>query len=191
MPINVPCIPLSEEPEMLFTRLQISFVSGFGAYNSKQVSQLKYTDKVTHPPAAMTFGQYEAFKLTSYAPLDNIVRVDVAVEPISEALQGIIFYYTDGAQRSVGQYRIGYNAIQTYMNPACLCLRQEQLQGTRPAAHILRVTGSPSCHEGHETHTRENGCTCYRLTGFIRAQFDSESISLHFADREAQRAETM
>ncbi|KAJ6786317.1 hypothetical protein PWT90_09328 [Aphanocladium album] len=191
MPLSSPCISVSEEPDVLFTRLQVSFVSGFGAYSTKPVSEFQYSDKIRNVPREMTFGQAEAFRLTSYAPLDDIVRLDLVEEPRNGTLRGLIFHYRNGAQRAVGQYQIGYHSLKTYQHPKCLCLKRERQQTARPVPQGIRATASPSCEEGHETHIRKQGCACYPLTGYLRAQFDSDSISLRFAHRDFKLADAM
>ncbi len=191
MPISSPCIPLAEEPEILFTRLQAPFVSGIGAYSSNPVSEFQYSDKVRNFPREMAFAQPEPFRLTSYAPLDDVVRLDMVEEPATGVLRGLIFYYTNGAQRVVGQYQLGRHQLKTYLDPKCLCLKIEQPQGTRSVPQLIRATASPSCEEGHETHTRRQGRACYRLTGFVRAHFGFNSISLRFADRSFNLADAI
>ncbi|ATY61052.1 hypothetical protein A9K55_005974 [Cordyceps militaris] len=188
MPLRSPYIPLGEEPELLFTRLQAPFVSGVGAYSSKPVSEFLYSEKIRNFPREMTFGQPDPFKLTSFAPLDDLVRLDIVEEPTAGVLRGLMLYYTNGAQRVVGQYRIGHHQLRTYMQPKCLCLKYDPQQGTIPVRQLVRATASPSCEEGHESHTRRQGFACFRLTGFIRAEFDFDTISLRFADRDSKLA---
>ncbi len=190
MPISSPCIPLGEEPDILFTRLQAPFVSGVGAYSSNPISKLQFSDKVRYFPREMAFAQPEAFRLTSYAPLDDIIRLDVVEEPATGNPRGLIAFYANGAQRVLGQYRIGHHQLETYLEPRCLCLTFER-PGIRPVLQLVRVTASPSCEEGHETHVLMRRRTCYPLTGFVCAQFDFDSISLRFADRDFNLASTL
>ncbi|TQV96615.1 hypothetical protein V2A60_002998 [Cordyceps javanica] len=192
MPISSPCILLGEEPELLFTRLQAPFVSGVGAYSSNPVSKLQYSDEVRSFPREMAFAQPEPFRLTSYAPLDNVVRLDVVEEPTNGALRGLMLHYANGAQRVVGQYRIGQHQLKTYMEPKCLCLRSERPQGGgMMVPPLLRATASHSCEGGHEAHTRSRGRACYPLSGFVRAQFDFDSISFRFADHDFKLVDAM
>ncbi|KAJ3474782.1 hypothetical protein NLG97_g9699 [Lecanicillium saksenae] len=163
----------------------------FGGYSTKPVSEIRYSEKIRNVPMEMTFPQAEAFRLTSYAPLDDVVRLDLVEEPTNGTLRGLYFYYKNGAQRVVGQYRLGYHKLKTYLNPKCLCLRRERQQTSQPVPQAIRATASPSCEEGHETHTRSNGRACYRLTGYVRAQFDSDSILLRFADCQSRLTDAM
>lgn len=191
MPIGSPCLPICEEPDVLFTRLQVSFVSAFGAYSGKPLSEFQYSDEVKRTSGEITFASAEPFKLTAFAKLDDLVRLDLIEHPTNGTLRGLLFYYTDGSQRLVGQYQIGHHSARTYMDPKCLCLRHERQRSPGMLPQSIYATVSPSCEAGHETHTRRYGGACYKLTGFIRAQFDADTISLRFADRDLVLADAL
>lgn len=191
MPTSNQFIALGEEPEVLFTRLQVSFVSGIGAFSTKPIATPQYIDKVRRIPQEMMFGHFDAFRLTSYASLDGVVRLDVVEEPTIGALRGLVLYYSNGAQRALGQYKIGHHTIKTYMRPTCLCLGRQRRQLGRQFVHSIYAAGSPSTEQGHELHTRANGRACYRIQGFVRAQFDSDSISLRFATTALEVADSL
>lgn len=179
IPENCPCIPLGVEPDVLFTRLQVSAVSGVGAYSTKPVAELPLPDVI---PPEVLFGHHDSFRLTSYASLDDVTRVDLIENPATGAFQGMMMYYANGAQRTIGQYKIGHHMITSHMKPACVCLSRAQRQGKYRMIPVTIATCSATCNEGHETHTRSNTRACYRIAGIVRAQFEAESITLRFSD---------
>jgi hypothetical protein len=151
-------------------------ITGIGAY-SAQPNMAKYLSEIR---CDMPFGR-QLRKLTSFAPLDDVVRIDIINHPETQSCRGMLLYYENGAQRCVGEYRIGYHVTETYTETDYLSLLSEAREPGK--LYVSRCTA-----DQHSQHGDERRWACYRVTGWVKVQFDPSSISMDFADGDKQIA---
>ncbi|EWG36251.1 hypothetical protein FVEG_14642 [Fusarium verticillioides 7600] len=59
--------------------------------------------------------------LRTQIPLQGTTRIDVFTCKATDLCRGMLFGYEDGAQRAVGQCRLGIDNVTTYINPTRIC----------------------------------------------------------------------
>ncbi|KAB5566957.1 hypothetical protein GE09DRAFT_751219 [Coniochaeta sp. 2T2.1] len=59
----------------------------------------------------------------SFAPLSNVIRASTFTDPRRGYYRGLLFHYSNGGQRALGQCRVGFDPMSEFRNPATLCFR--------------------------------------------------------------------
>ena len=107
----------------------------------------------------------------SYASLDKVYSVQVFYQRDWEHCQGLLIVYEGGAQRALGQCRVGWDPYLTYIRPSVLCTAprdpRPNLQG-----HQFEVR----CVLGHELHKHQGYWRCYPMRGILQCWFKKNEI---------------
>lgn len=118
---SAPNFVLADEPEaLLFAMESQNMVQTIGSYRSKPGTE-RYNSFVQHFPRPWPTRLYrqntDARSVFSVAPLRDVVIAKVYHQPGTTGTRGILFEYQNGAQRTVGEVRIGVDDFITYHNP--------------------------------------------------------------------------
>ncbi|VUC22541.1 unnamed protein product [Clonostachys rosea] len=116
---------------------------------------------------------------SSAASLESVTCIQVFGNKRTGAPAGILFYYENGAQRAVGNCRIGLDKVQTYDKPTRLCWHSLMER------HELRViykfdsgNSSRHCHTSHRDPQYHDVWVCNDLKGTMEFWFSEEDSSL-------------
>ncbi|KAJ3529490.1 hypothetical protein NM208_g9731 [Fusarium decemcellulare] len=114
----------------------------------------------------------------SSAPLESVNRICIFSNKHIGMCIGILLQYENGAQRSLGQCRVGIDPTEDYVKPVRICFRRQvytrlgvsgELQATR-----VRVSSSGP---GHHVHY-EQGWTCFEMQGELEFWFSWQETRL-------------
>lgn len=111
----------------------------------------------------------------SSAPLEDVVLAKVFIRNKTTACLGILFEYGNGAQRTVGECRLGSDEYTTFVQPQWLCMipvfmRDPRNQQETPAYQVEFFTHSD--HARAETYHKANH-SCHAMSGILRLWFGS------------------
>jgi hypothetical protein len=120
--------------------------------------------KISRPP--VTTGEP---LLSSSATLTNTVALHVFEDPASGFCRGIIVEYKNGAQRALGECRLGEHRVRVYKTPTHICMTR-------------RITRTISCKDVRvkavtdpdHRHERVEAMRCYPMSGKLEFLFDRE-----------------
>lgn len=122
----------------------------------------------------------------SFAPLKDVVRISIYRGNKRKLCRGILLEYQNGAQRSLGQYRLGVDKGKHYTKPTRLCFRPTTydgrwLNGPRypdpgGSQKVTVVTCTTECLHTHE----RDGWTCCALEGELEFWFSEGETSLKY-----------
>lgn len=112
----------------------------------------------------------------SLAPLASVERLSIFNHPRTGLCMGILLQYENGAQRSLGQCRLGVDPVQNYVKPAHICLHPQDYvrSGTsiRGQATMVRATS------GREHHHNGQGWMCFEMQDELEFWFSCEETKL-------------
>lgn len=111
----------------------------------------------------------------SAANLKNATHLSVFEDKVTRACKGVIIEYANGAQRAIGQCRVGEDPVVEYRNPEKLCIapvgeRKQSLRWGLGETRVMAVSSSsaaPAELGGDDLHWRS-----YDLSGELQFWFD-------------------
>ncbi|KAB5584727.1 hypothetical protein GE09DRAFT_202 [Coniochaeta sp. 2T2.1] len=89
-----------------------------------------------------------------FAPLSNVIRASKFTDARKGYCRGLLFHYSNGGQRALGQCRLGVDPMSEFRNPATLCFRVGQ--STDGIQRVWVRLGDIE-HDHSERHT------CYQM----------------------------
>ncbi|UKZ46823.1 hypothetical protein TrVGV298_001033 [Trichoderma virens] len=112
----------------------------------------------------------------SMAPLEHVVGIRLFAEVDSIISQGLLLEYENGAQRSLGECRVGIDTERAYANPVGFCI------GRQPGDHCwmmeVRVDGQTEHKHG------EGVWTCHEMRGNLICVIMREHSELYTDDAD-------
>lgn len=124
---------------------------------------------VENPPAYLSDSLYLHWQC-SYAPFENVARVRVFYRPSSSLCMGMLLYYDNGAQRSLGQCRLHVDSSKTYVRPSYISILICRASESLSCKVEFDDPGLPEEGEGTWLH--------YTMTGTLECRFSSSSTIL-------------
>lgn len=115
------------------------------------------------------------FYPTNYttAPLRGVVRALTFPSPDGHHSRAMILHYADGAQRALGDCRVGIDQPEVWEMPRCICICN-----TVPTSqNMLRLTKFRFSEPDHEQHT-EPGWTCHDMSGIVELWFGGDEFRI-------------
>lgn len=114
----------------------------------------------------------------SWALLEGVARVEVFYAPSETNIcRGLLLYYADGAERALGQCRVGVDACKTWVEPSYLCIRK--LSIPRPWSHIPAQTVAVECARDPAHQHPAPGWGCSQMRGILMFWFNEEENFLN------------
>jgi hypothetical protein len=115
------------------------------------------------------------------APLENVIRIDTLHDPDTGFCRGMLLEYANGAQRAVGDCRVGVDPVTTYTRPVRLCISRgkrtlprvegvyasEWDDGREKKGWVMRVKCSGLEEEDHGHQGDEGEWKSYELRGWL------------------------
>jgi hypothetical protein len=166
---------LSKAPTtIIYDELEQRPVSVFGAYSTgvekKNLPVTPFSRPlVDDPPFPCAY--------VSLAPLECVSHVRIFNDEARGFCVGILFEYQNGAQRSLGQCRIGVDPSQDCAEPSHICLRR-QIYSRPETPAPLQATMVKSTSEQTHDHDKQQGWTCYGMQGRLEFWFSCEETQL-------------
>lgn len=135
----------------------------------------------------------------SSAPLEKVTRAQVFSCPETGFSRAILFDYENGAQRAVGDCRIGVDPFVTYMKPSRICfLAKNYPQAENGSDSAPRTSETESGHvqdeelvmiasgsESESEHSHEeDGWACHGMRGDLHFWFKKDKFKLEVIERE-------
>lgn len=121
----------------------------------------------------------------SYAELENVRNMEVYHDKKLRICRGVIVRYDNGAERSLGQCRIGVDSVRVFEEPQFFCYKKTKYlrQGTRVERDSIAAECNRAAH-----HHGEGGWTCCRFPSRLEWWFTSEESRISFTPgREGYR----
>ncbi|KAH6993661.1 hypothetical protein EDB82DRAFT_499663 [Fusarium venenatum] len=145
----------------------------FGTYPRKQHGN-SISPSFPHPWFSNPPINYHAN--ISSAPLENVIRVWVR-EDEDQHCHGMLLEYSNGAQRALGDYRVGNylpgtDCVKKYLNPSQICYRGPQDEGAGAGRLSLNFVVNASDHHDHDHDA--DGWICSSLKGVLEFWFSRE-----------------
>lgn len=108
----------------------------------------------------------------SSAPLRNVTRMHISEDEEFHFCRGILFDYENGAQRAVGNCRLGLDPLKTYLSPVRICY----LPITFSRTHSNTIYRSIRIESGCEaTHVHGEGAwICSAMVGNLDFWFSEK-----------------
>ncbi|CAG9936468.1 unnamed protein product [Clonostachys rosea f. rosea IK726] len=148
-------------------------ITVFGAFApERDDSVLGFLDA---PPSNIPSGP----ALFSSVSLESVACIEIFEGIKTGTPAGILFHYENGAQRAVGNCRIGLDSVQTYIKPTRLCWQSiSKLPNSMRAIYKLD-SGNCSTKHQHRTHlTQSDIWVCMALGGTKEFWFSQEDSSI-------------
>lgn len=102
------------------------------------------------------------------APLEDVHRLRVFTDVQLGTFRGLILEYQNGAQRSIGECRMGMDKERVYRKPVSICISQE------PGERRPHIKVKADCEPEHKH--KADDWRCYKMRGTLRywyAYYDS------------------
>ncbi|KAJ3542142.1 hypothetical protein NM208_g4253 [Fusarium decemcellulare] len=163
---------LSRSPmTMIYNVQELQPVSVIGAYptgeDNSPLTRFRhpYIDDPPFPNACF-----------SLASLEKINHMTVFDDKHTGLCMGILLYYQNGAQRALGQCRVGVDPVKDYAKPGYVCFnRLTRIRlGTSVQLQATIVSGGSSRDHDH----KEEGWFCYEMQGELEFWFSHEETQL-------------
>lgn len=157
---------------IIYNTIELQPVSIIGAYSTEEEVPSLITP-FRHP-----FIDDAPFLNTcfSVASLDLVACMRVFNDKLTGLCLGILLRYQNGAQRSLGQYRVDVDPVEDYVKPVQLYFRSQVYirPGTRRQLQTTIVRGTSSQEHNHD----EQGWTCFEMEGSLEFWFSCEETRL-------------
>ncbi|KAL2017530.1 hypothetical protein VTK56DRAFT_2022 [Thermocarpiscus australiensis] len=98
----------------------------------------------------------------SSAPLKDVVHVRVFCHEQTGFCRGILLGYENGAQRALGECRVGVDRVTVYARPVLICFRNS-LENSEPRAREAFKLVTVECTSSAEHSHRDEGWECCSL----------------------------
>lgn len=117
--------------------------------------------------------------LFSSAPLSGVVRAEIFRDAGTGFCQGILFTYTNGSQRALGQCRVGIDASITCKTPTYICIANFQHSPPK-RGYRLQVSEVQVTHALEHTH-RFQGVQweCFPMRGWLEFWFRRQESQVY------------
>lgn len=112
----------------------------------------------------------------SLAPLETVNRISVFNSKHTSRCMGILLQYENGAQRSLGQCRVGVDPVEDCMNPVYICFRRHAYVRSGTSVQLQATTVRSTTRQGHDHD--EQGWTCFKMQGELEFWFSCEETKL-------------
>ncbi len=127
-------------------------------------------------PQSYPLSSAAAFNFSS-APLEDISVAKVFYAEGYAFCRGLLFEYSNGAQRALGNCRLGVDLCRVYQKPRLLCRLEKTYRmprfGVERRAVMVELTADVEQH----THEEQGWC-CSDLSGILRFWFTGEESYL-------------
>lgn len=105
----------------------------------------------------------------SSAPLMNVTRIHVFENRAHGYCKAILLEYENGAQRAVGNCRLGVDPAKTYLNPSHICYRLGSVLSQPEKHRLLWVDTGSECAHTHDEDAQ--GWVCSVMEGHLKFMF--------------------
>ncbi|KFA81328.1 hypothetical protein S40288_08298 [Stachybotrys chartarum IBT 40288] len=119
----------------------------------------------------------------SWAPLENVIGLQVFYNEENGFCRGLLLEYENGAQRALGQCRIGVDPVHVYINPTHICFLRTTYSPARaptyspPRTPLQLKTVRVGCASGEHNHD-EKGWVCSGMAANLEFWFTNEQTDL-------------
>lgn len=112
----------------------------------------------------------------SFASLQDVVLAKVFHREGRSSCRGLIFTYRNGAQRALGDCRLGVDPCQTYTDPRFLRIfvGLDRLTYAMRDLHLVKVRFSADSAQNDE----EGGWSCYEMKATLQFWFTHEECKI-------------
>ncbi|KAL7932360.1 hypothetical protein V8C35DRAFT_308166 [Trichoderma chlorosporum] len=111
------------------------------------------------PPIGQQMPEVGGVAFVSWAPLEHVACVRTFTDEDAGICRGYLLEYENGAQRSLGECRVGIDVERAYVKPICLCINKSfNLRRWR-----LKVRVDGQWEHGHT----EEGWSCHEMRGTL------------------------
>ena len=176
---------LAIDPEtLIFDRRELDGISVLGFYlNNQPRDREGLTSCIRGPegyPSPFVDASNAQVTNFSSAPLQNIILAKVFREKVHRFCKGLVFEYGTGAQRALGDCRLGVEPYQTYTQPQFLCIRQITYETTRSRLdrRAFMIQFPDNREHGHE----EQDWRCLEMSGVLQLWFTHEAFHIDVQD---------
>ncbi|KAF4972541.1 hypothetical protein FSARC_928 [Fusarium sarcochroum] len=118
--------------------------------------------------------------LQSVAPLEDIIQVQVFLSQKNGSCIGLLLYYENGAQRTLGQCRIGVDPFETHRQPTQICFKSATFAD--PISEIRKEIAAFDCtREQFHSHI-DDDWKCCPLKGNLEVWFNDEEFRVTYIE---------
>lgn len=114
----------------------------------------------------------------STAPLSNVTRAVVFNDPDSGFCRGILLDYKDGAERALGQCRVGVDSATTYSRPTHICYRR--IAYCLPGKEYWMKAIIVECTDKGDHEDEDEDWICHSTSYEVDFWFDHEQVNIFF-----------
>lgn len=114
----------------------------------------------------------------SHAQLDDVASVEIYHDKALRICRGVVVRYKNGAERALGQCRLGVDALRVYRHPTCFCYRKTKY--LRPGTRVERDSVDIECNTNAEHDHPEDDWTCCKFPSRLEWWFTSEESRISF-----------
>ncbi|CAJ0547345.1 Ff.00g040990.m01.CDS01 [Fusarium sp. VM40] len=166
---------LSKSPTtIIYNELELQPVSVFGAYPTEVRKDSRPATPFSQPLIEQPQFPYAYFSL---APLERVDRIRIFNDELSGFCVGILFGYQNGAQRSVGQCRIGNDPFKDCAKPSRICLHRHNYGRSGTPARLQATMVKSTSGQKHD-HDEQQDWTCFQMQGRLDFWFSFKETSL-------------
>ena len=154
---------------LIYNREERANVSVIGAYpEAASSSGSKHFETIESPRhCPFTFpNAWNAINFSS-APLDNVTGVETFLfnhRREGSFCRGLILTYENGAQRALGDCRLGVDLSRTYKNPQILCVLEEWPVSAESGREMTRLVKLQFAEDYPHSHDYLRW-KCYKMSG--------------------------
>lgn len=148
-----------------------SSISVIGAYSEEEQG-----DTLTMP-GLPTLKPSPFFRAClSSAPLENVAMTQVFYNRASGFCRGIVLKYETGAERALGECRLGVAPAKLYIKPVRICIFRTTYAppSDERRSKTVRVEWTDKWEHSHD----EDGWTCSEMRGSLEFWFSPEQVGL-------------
>ncbi|KAI1873757.1 uncharacterized protein JN550_003026 [Neoarthrinium moseri] len=119
----------------------------------------------------------------STAPLENVTRIQILEDADLGFCRAVVFDYTNGAQRAVGDCRLGVDPAKTYLRPSRICYLPTLYPRGLPSPGLLTRNKAVKVESGSESIHRhdQDGWVCSPLEGTLEFLFSGNQSVITIA----------
>jgi hypothetical protein len=166
---------LSEAPTtLIYNELESQPVSVFGAYPTEVEEDSRPATPFSQPLIDDAPFPHAYFSL---APLERVNRVRVFNNELTGFCVGILFHYHNGAQRALGQCRIGIDPFKDCEKPSRICLHRCTYGRPGTPARLQATMVKSTSGQKHD-HDEQQDWTCFQMQGRLEFWFSCEETNL-------------